>query len=100
MIVMNITLGNSVLDYLQKNECNELTIEVIEIDVSTCVGRIPETKINFGSPTKNDEYDSYIVDGIKINLSNTMKADNDLKVVLSGFWFFKHLDLVGHKLVL
>ena len=100
MIVMNITLGNSVLDYLQKKECNELTIEVIEIDVSTCVGRIPETKINFGSPTKNDEYDSYIVDGIKINLSNTMKADNDLKVVLSGFWFFKHLDLVGNKMIL
>ncbi len=97
---MKITIQNSVLDYLNKKKCTELTIEVVELEVSGCVGRIPETRINLCSPRDNDKYNSHTVEGIKINLSQTMRLEEELKIVLSGFWFFRHLDLVGHKVIL
>ena len=97
---MKITIQNSVLDYLNKKKCAELTIEVVELEVSGCVGRIPETRINLCSPRDNDKYNSHTVEGIKINLSQTMRLEEELKIVLSGFWFFRHLDLVGHKVIL
>ena len=100
MSVMKITIENPVLDYLNKKECNELTIDVVEFDVSSCVGRIPETRIDLCSPSDNEKYSSHIVEGIKINLSKTIRLEEELKIVLSGFWFFRHLDLVGNKLIL
>ena len=72
---MKITIENSVVDYLNKKECSELTIDVVEIDVSCCVGRIPETKIDLCSPRDNEKYNSYSVKGIKINLSKTMRLE-------------------------
>ena len=100
MSFMKITIENPVLDYLNKKECDELTIDVIELDVSCCIGRLPETRIDLCSPSNNEKYNSYILEGIKINLSKTMRLDEELKIVLSGFWFFKRLDLVGNKMVL
>ena len=97
---MEITIETSALDYLNKKECNELTIDVVEFDVSSCVGRIPETRIDLCSPSDNEKYNSHNVEGIKINLSKTMRLEEELKIVLSGFWFFRHLDLVGNKLIL
>ena len=100
MSVVKITIENSVLDYLNKNESNELTIDVVELDVSCCIGRLPETRIDLSSPSDNEKYNSYTVEGIKINLSKTMRLEEELKIVLSGVWFFRHLDLVGNKLIL
>ena len=97
---MKITIENTVLDYLHKKECIELTIDVVEYDVSSCVGRIPETRIDLCSPSNNEKYNSHTVEGIKVNLSKTMRLEEELKIVLSGFWFFRHLDLVGNKLIL
>jgi hypothetical protein len=97
---MEITIETSALDYLNKKECNELTIDVVEYDVSSCVGRIPETRIDLCSPSDNEKYSSHTVEGIKINLSKTMRLEDELKIVLSGFWFFRHLDLVGNKVIL
>ena len=100
MSVMKITIENPALDYLNKKECNELTIDVVELEVSSCVGRIPETRIDLCSPSNNEKYNSHTVEGIKVNLSKTMRLEEELKIVLSGFWFFRHLDLVGNKLIL
>ena len=100
MSVMKITIENSVLDYLNKKECSELTIDVVELDVNCCVGRIPETRIDLCSPSDTGKYNSHTVEGIKINLSKTMRLEEELKIVLSGFWFFRHLDLIGNKMVL
>ena len=100
MSVMKITIENPVLDYLHKKKCIELTIDVVEYDVSSCVGRIPETRIDLCSPSDNEKYNSHTVEGIKINLSKTMRLEEELKIVLSGFWFFRHLDLIGNKMVL
>ena len=60
MSVVKITIENSVIDYLNKKECNELTIEVIELDISCCVGRIPETRIDLSSPSNYEKYNSQI----------------------------------------
>jgi hypothetical protein len=100
MRFMKITIENSVLDYLNKKECDELTIDVVELDVSCCIGRIPETRIDLCSPSYHQKYNSYTVEGIKINLSKTMRFEEELKIVLSGFWFFRHLGLVGNKVIL
>ena len=42
---MKITMEKTVLDYLNSKLCNEITIDVFEVYVSSCVRRIPETKI-------------------------------------------------------
>ena len=59
MSVLKITIENSVLDYLKKKECNELKIEVVEVNVSSYIGRIPETRIDLCSPNDNEMYNSY-----------------------------------------
>ncbi len=76
-----------------------MTVNVIDLEVNCCFGRIPETKITFNSPHDQNAYNRFSVDNITIYLSKVLRLEDNVKIVLSGFGPFKSLELIGLKIL-
>jgi hypothetical protein len=54
--------------------------------------------VNVGMPHDTSEYDTHEVDGIKVYISPSVSKGNGLRVVISGFMFFKGLAVAPIRL--
>lgn len=96
---MRVSLESSALVFLNSRKYDEVTVNVIDLEVNCCLGRAVETKITFDSPYDENVYNCFYVHGIKFNLSKILMLEDNVKIALSGFEPFKSLELTGFKVL-
>lgn len=95
---MKLEFEDQALDFLRVRGVAELTLDIEEISIACCVGRLPEVRLSHTPPRNPDRYRNFRVHGINVHISKMLRTGNTLTVFLSGP--FKKLEVAGLNLVL
>lgn len=95
---MKFEFNDKVLNYLQSKNASEVTLDLEDIPVNCCLGRVPELKISLAPPEVPGEYRNFSVRGINIHVSKLLRTNETLTLFLSKP--FKNLEVAGVNLVL
>lgn len=97
---MKFELADNLLNYLDEQGAEDVTLDLEEIPSNCCLGRLPEMKISLQNPPNSDAYRHFDVGGIHIHLSKLLRTQDTLKLSLTGFGPFKKIEAAGVNLVL
>lgn len=97
---MKFEIDDNVLRFLTDQGQSDLTLDLEEIPLNCCLGRLPEMRISHRSPGNPSQYRHFNSHGISIHVSRALRTGETLTLFLSGFGKFRKLEVAGVNLVL
>ncbi len=99
---MKFELDDKVIQFLAQKGSVDVTLDLEEMDIACCLGRLPEMKISLAPPAQEqgNDYRHFSHRGVHLHLSKLLRSQATLTLHLSGFGPFKKLEASGVNLVL
>lgn len=97
--MLNIILREDLKEYLAKHHRNDLSLSLVHNDYSTGNVYTAQPRIKFRPPRDERNYDSYMVDGVRVYVEKDIEAiDNTIEFVEESFLGVHRCHVRGIKL--